>query len=195
MPSICSLKVQYISDFFVLNIFSITFRQNALSQITELMFAGHVLHRSVVNIIDKNSNSGLHQGNKLATLMGDLLMAKTSRRLSDLKNHTVTEIMSNTICEFSESGFIGEGVTSGSQRQHGRNNRIPIADEKPQSVVGIRPFLSYQNWIERSKQSLGAIVGNSCVSCMVLAGQEDEGIQQFASDLGRCIGILLQVSN
>jgi len=153
-------------------------KQFSISEITELIYTAHVLHRTVVNTSDPNSP--LHQGNKLAALMGDLLLAKSSRLLSNLRNNQVTELMSQSICDFSESEFIG--VTADTLNSHTKS-KLYLKD--------MRERFNYATWLRRSELSLGSLLGHACYCCVIFGGH-DEAIQKFAFHLGKQVGLTLQ---
>ena len=163
-------------------------RQNLLSEITELIHAAYILHRTVVNTSEHDSP--LHHGNKLATLMGDLLLAKSTKKMSQLKNNSVTELMSNSICDFSESEYIGMSVgqVSANSQSNSRQSCPPIPETYNQTQYNF----NYDSWLERTRLGLGSLLAQSCLSVMIL-GEQDETLKQFAFHLGLNLGITLQV--
>ena len=58
--------------------------QRSLAEITELVHTAHLIHSGVVNLTSPNNN--LEQGNKMAILCGDFLLAHACVSLAALKN-------------------------------------------------------------------------------------------------------------
>lgn len=159
------------------------------------------VHRTLVEISRSKSNdvameekeSSLHLGNKMAVLFGDLLLARTSRGLSSLKNARVTELMSDAISDFSESEIL--------RRKH-LDLFNPVLNEtshvfseltgykdKPNKRIDVP---SFNSWRKRVELDLGSLVGRSCL-CSTLLSQHDEGASNLAFRIGRHVGLLMQV--
>lgn len=140
----------------------------------------------------RSKGASLHHGNKLATLMGDLLLARTSMGLSNLKNAKVTVLMSDTIADFAESGMIVSLARESLGLKNSDMTNPDVSNPVPQNVGSI---LNYEIWLRRSNLSIGSLLGNSCFSSLILGGhgQEDE-MSKLASAIGFKIGLALQVS-
>lgn len=180
-------------------------RQRSLSEITEMMHFAFGLHRTVVEINRPTSQSStdvimdgqesvMQLGNKIAILFGDLLLSRTSRGLSSLKNAKVTELMSDAISDFSESEIL--------RRRHldffnpVRNNSADVFKELAE--VGSKEasrmeIPSFESWQMRVSLDIASLIGRSCL-CSTLLSQQDEGANKLAFNVGRQIGFVLQVS-
>lgn len=55
-----------------------------------------------------SSNFRLEQGNKIAILGGDYLLAKACVGLADLRNTYVVELISSAIADFTQANFFGK---------------------------------------------------------------------------------------
>jgi hexaprenyl-diphosphate synthase len=137
------------------------------------MAAAYSLHRSVVSLGSREADSRVDHGNKLATLMGDLLLARSTQKLSQLKHNPVTELMSNALADFAESEVLG----------------LPLSATP---LDPVRPTLDL--WLRRTSLGLGSLMAHSCQSSAMLAGH-DEQLRDFSFTLGLNLGITLQVSH
>ena len=165
-----------------------------------MMYFAFSLHRTTVEIHrSKNTadnamegkESALHLGNKIAVLFGDLLLARTSKGLSSLKNAIVTEQMSDAISDFSESEIL--------RRRHldffkpALNGSSDIFTEltgnKGSKSIEVPSFIS---WKQRVDLDIASLVGRACL-CSTLISQLDEGASHLALNIGRHIGLLMQV--
>lgn len=182
-------------------------RQKALAEIAETIYTAHMLHRTVVEIPKEElptlgtvnstcaSDDGpaleemgisMHQGNKVATLMGDLLLARCSKALYSLKNSRVTEMMSDSIADFSESEAIALSarVLISNHRTVGYN-ALPTSKD-------LKLILSFDKWLRRSSLGIGSLLENACYSSLIFSGQENE-VRLLAGKIGHKIGLALQV--
>jgi decaprenyl-diphosphate synthase subunit 2 len=169
-----------------------------------------MLHKTVVEIpndqfpalgkVMDNSSSGLppgigaslHQGNKVATLMGDFLLAKSSKELSHLETAEVTVGMSESIADFTESEVIVCEINDNLDRlkQLDKTHNASIS-EHGQPLV-LTNFLNYDKWLHRSQLSIGSLLGHSCFGSLVLGGHEDD-VSNLAFSIGTKIGLAIQV--
>jgi decaprenyl-diphosphate synthase subunit 2 len=157
-------------------------KQKAIADITEMMHTAYTLHQTIVDIPSPDqelkrvpawltepvSVSRMHDGNNLAALMGDFLLAKTSGGLSSLKNAVVTELMTNTISDFAESQFL-EVLCNGP------------------------PQIMEELWLSKNRLGMGSLMRNACHSCLLFSGHE-EPIVNLGKHLGEQLGLLLQAS-
>jgi hypothetical protein len=183
----------------------LSYRQKALAEIAETIYTAHMLHRTVVEIpkgelptlgkVDSNCSSddgleemgiAMHQGNKVATLMGDLLLARCSKALYSLKNSRVTEMMSDSIADFSESEAIAL-----SARALISNVKTPGYNALP-STENLKLILNFDKWLRRSSLGIGSLLENACFSSLILSGHE-MNIRKLAGTIGHKIGLALQV--
>ncbi|CAL8110103.1 unnamed protein product [Orchesella dallaii] len=176
-------------------------KQRSLSEITEMMHFAFALHRTMVEINHSNmkdvpmeEESGLHLGNKIATLLGDLLMARTSKGLSSLRNHEVTELMSDAIGDFSESEIL--------RRRHLDFFR-PVPSESAEvfrefaesnSKSKYQELPSYETWHSRVSLDISSLIGRSCL-CSTKLSQHDEEANKLAFSIGHQIGLVMQACN
>jgi len=155
--------------------------------------------------VDKTSSSdpppgigtALHQGNKVATLMGDFLLAKSSKELSHLEEAQVTVRMSESIADFTESEVIVCTVNDdlehlNPQGTSNNNSNIVSSDSDSLNSAKLNRILNYDTWLKRSKLSMGSLLGHACFGS-VLFGGHDEAVRKTACNIGTKVGLALQV--
>lgn len=82
--------------------------QRCLAEITEMIYMGSLIHKGILDLktVEPSDYNNMDQGNKLAVLCGDYLLASACTNLSKLKNTQVVDLMSQVIADISESLFI-----------------------------------------------------------------------------------------
>lgn len=83
-------------------------KQRVLAEVTEMIRTSHLLHNSVLNINDKNTEvfSDLNFGNTLSLLTGDYLLSSSFKELAGLKHQEVNELISACLRDLVEAEFI-----------------------------------------------------------------------------------------
>lgn len=141
----------------------------------------------------EEEESALHLGNKIVVLFGDLLLSRTSKGLSSLRNAKVTELMSDAISDFSESEIL-------------RRKHLDFLDSSIKGSADLFSQLaafknssnncmetpSYDTWEKRVNLDVASLIGRACKSSMLIS-QQDEGAVELAHKIGRVIGLLIQV--
>lgn len=81
--------------------------QRRLAEITQMIYMASLIHKGILDLKQVNSSEykDMDQGNKLAVLCGDYLLANACTNLSKLKNAKVVALMSEVIADFSEGIF------------------------------------------------------------------------------------------
>lgn len=82
--------------------------QRCLAEIAEMIYMGSMIHKGVIDLKHGSENGSkldMDQGNKLAVLCGDFLLANACTNLSKLHNNKVVEMMSQVISDISQSMF------------------------------------------------------------------------------------------
>lgn len=81
--------------------------QRCLAEITEMIYMGTFIHRGILdlNMLDLSEVKEMDQGNKLAVLCGDYLLANACNNLAKLRDTEVVDLMSQVISDISESIF------------------------------------------------------------------------------------------
>lgn len=121
--------------------------------------------------------------------MGDLLLARCSKALHSLKNSTVTEMMSDSIADFSESEALAL-----SARVLISNAKMPGYNALPKKLDDLMLILNFDKWIRRSSLGIGSLLENACFSSLILSGHEMK-VRSLAGTIGHKIGLALQVWN
>jgi len=195
-----------------------------LAEITELIYAAHMLHRTVVEtpdlkyVLTKNSTtcssnvveeaedpnlSSIHLGNKLAILMGDMLLAKSSKRLAMLRNNKVTELMSDSIADFTESDFMSEKSAFCTSTNSSGSSSSKVNKNKGYENFAVQKDInacsdihlfntSYEKWHQRTRLGIGSLLGHAC-SCTAIFSEQNEATKRLVFELGEKIGLFLQV--
>lgn len=166
-----------------------------------MMHFAFCLHRTIVEIHHSNQKdmameekeSSLHLGNKIVILFGDLLLSRTSKGLSSLKNATVTELMSDAISDFSESEILRRNqleffrpVLTGNADMF---RHLAEIKDKPRKYVELPTF---ESWKNRVNLDIASLIGRACRSS-ILISQHDSGASELAFKVGRQIGLVIQV--
>ena len=96
-----------------------------LAEITDMIHLAHLVHQCVLslseyklksqNTYDKNMDNKslmreLNLGNQIAILVGDYLLATSSKRLASLRNPSIVSLMSQAIRDTVEAEFLDEPV-------------------------------------------------------------------------------------
>jgi len=81
--------------------------QRAVAEIAEMIFMGSSIHKSVLDLthIDHLELKQMDQGNKIAVLLGDFLLASACKNLSKIHNNEVVSMMSQVIADISQGIF------------------------------------------------------------------------------------------
>lgn len=81
--------------------------QRCLAEIAEMIFMGTIIHRGILDLktVESADIKDMNQGNKLAVLCGDYLLANACNNLAKLKNTQVVDLMSLVISDISEGIF------------------------------------------------------------------------------------------
>lgn len=81
--------------------------QRSVAEIAEMIYMGSVIHRGVLDLkaLDTAEVKQMDQGNKLAVLLGDYLLASACKNLSKLHNNEVVGLMSQVIADISQGMF------------------------------------------------------------------------------------------
>ncbi len=83
-------------------------RHIQLAEIVEMIHTASLAHDDVLDEAEeRRSQPSINKfGNKFAILVGDFLLARASVSLANLKDHTVTGLLSNMIAELVEGEFV-----------------------------------------------------------------------------------------
>lgn len=80
--------------------------QRCLAEITEMIYMGSIIHKGILDLTkNQNDFNEMEQGNKLAVLCGDFLLANACTNLAKLKNTHVVLLMSQVIADISQGIF------------------------------------------------------------------------------------------
>lgn len=179
------------------------FRQKTLSEISEMMHFAFCLHRTIVEIdrskqddaAMEEQESSLHLGNKIVILFGDLLLSRTSKGLSSLKNAKVTELMSDAISDFSESEILRRKYLDFFKPVLNCNADMfkQLAEIKDNSKKCME-VPTFETWERRVNLDTASLIGRACKSS-ILISQHDQGASEMAYNIGRLMGLVIQVIN
>lgn len=80
--------------------------QRCLAEITEMIYMGSTIHKGILDLTKNQSDfNEMEQGNKLAVLCGDYLLANACTNLAKLRNTHVVLLMSQVIADISQGIF------------------------------------------------------------------------------------------
>ncbi|XP_072929548.1 all trans-polyprenyl-diphosphate synthase PDSS2-like [Epargyreus clarus] len=162
--------------------------QRALAEIVEMKRTGHLIHKTMVNLREKQKYGDKYKdllyGNKIVLLTGDYLLATCLKNLGTLRNNEVTELISTGLRDLVEGDFLGEFDEN--------NNPLPTKPKGSNEVtshyaweyednlskLGSNEFLGQgkDEWILRTMLTSGSLLGKGCQAAMKLScrGQEME---------------------
>lgn len=81
--------------------------QRSVAEIAEMIYMGSLIHKGVLDLkkVDNSEIKQMDQGNKLAVLLGDYLLASACKNLAKLHNTEVVSLMSQVIGDISQGMF------------------------------------------------------------------------------------------
>ncbi|CAH0594513.1 unnamed protein product [Chrysodeixis includens] len=177
--------------------------QRALAEIVEMKRTGHMIHKAMVNLQDKQKHADkfgdLLYGNKIVLLTGDYLLATCLQHLGGLHNNEVTELISTGLRDLVESDSIGEH-----DQDHNPMPTSPKGDDAPRvydwenednlQTLGSNEFLGHgkQEWVLRTMLTSGSILGKGCQGAMKLA-RRGPAMEKEAYKLGGHLALLWQL--
>ncbi|RVE44125.1 hypothetical protein evm_011236 [Chilo suppressalis] len=177
--------------------------QRALAEIVEMKRTGHLIHKTMVNLQEKQKHGDKYKdllyGNKIVLLTGDYLLATCLQNLGGLRNNAVTELISSGLRDLVEGDFFGEHDAA--------NNPLPTKPkgthcsrhyewetEDNLNKLGSNEFLGQgkDEWKLRTMLTTGSILGKGCQGAMKLA-QRGEQMERDAYMLGGHLALLWQL--
>ncbi|XP_004925741.1 all trans-polyprenyl-diphosphate synthase PDSS2 [Bombyx mori] len=178
--------------------------QRALAEIVEMKRTGHMIHKAMVNLQDKEKHKekvkDLLYGNKIVLLTGDFLLAKCLQQLGGLRNNAVTELISTGLRDLVEGDFFGE--------HDDNNNPIPTQPKATNKFethykwetednlekLGSNDFLGHgkDEWTLRTMLTSGSLLGKGCQAATKLA-HLGEDAERNAYILGGHLAIMWQL--
>ncbi|CAH0728633.1 unnamed protein product, partial [Brenthis ino] len=191
----CHTKDQYSSG--------VLHSQRALAEIVEMKRTGHLVHKTMVNLMEKEKYGDKYKdflyGNKIVLLTGDYLLASCLKNLGGLYNNDVTELISTGLRDLVEGDFLGDFDDD--------NNPLPSRPtvcnnvknyqwqiENNLSTLGSNEFLGQgkNEWLLRTMLTSGSLLGKGCQGAMKLANR-GEKIEKNAYILGGHLAIIWQL--
>ncbi|XP_038206991.1 all trans-polyprenyl-diphosphate synthase PDSS2-like, partial [Zerene cesonia] len=178
--------------------------QRALAEIVEMKRTGHLIHKTMANLQDKEKcgekYKDLLYGNKIVLLTGDYLLAKCLQHLGGLRNNDVTELISTGLRDLVEGDFIGD---------HDDDHKpLPSKPKATNEVIrnylwecednlaklGSNTFLGQgkDEWLLRTMLTSGSLLGKGCQGAMKLAFKGEQ-FERDAYKLGGHLAIMWQL--
>ncbi|CAH2094842.1 unnamed protein product [Euphydryas editha] len=178
--------------------------QRALAEIVEMKRTGHMIHKTMANLQDKEKHGDKYKdllyGNKIVLLTGDYLLATCLKNLGKLRNNDVTELISTGLRDLVEGDFLGE--------RDDANNPLP---SKPKASNDFKAPYNWQGednlgklgsndylgrgkdeWLLRTMLTSGSLLGKGCQGAMKLAGRGEQ-MERDAYILGGHLAIIWQL--
>ncbi|XP_034833825.1 all trans-polyprenyl-diphosphate synthase PDSS2-like [Maniola hyperantus] len=177
--------------------------QRALAEIVEMKRTGHLIHKTMANLQDKEKHGDkfkdLLYGNKIVLLTGDYLLATCLQHLGGLRNNEVTELISTGLRDLVEGDFFGDHDDD--------NNSLPSKPKASNEVtshynwehednlakLGSNEYLGQgkDEWLLRTMLTSGSLLGKGCQAAMKLGKQEH--LEKDAYKLGGHLAIIWQL--
>ncbi|OQR71628.1 decaprenyl-diphosphate synthase subunit 2-like [Tropilaelaps mercedesae] len=155
----------------------VTQRQKAMAEIVEMVYTSHLIHRDILNvsrelITDPSLLDELQYGNKIAILVGDILIANASKMTAELNDCKVLELIATSIGDFMKSEFVVRHDSFG------------------------KPFpprrMDLSAWENRIFLNTGSLLAHACQSVIIMGGH-GEAAQRRAREFGRSLGFAWQL--
>ncbi|XP_026758557.2 all trans-polyprenyl-diphosphate synthase PDSS2-like [Galleria mellonella] len=178
--------------------------QRALAEIVEMKRTGHIIHKTMVNLREKEKHGEKYKdllyGNKIVLLTGDYLLATCLHQLGGLRNNAVTELISTGLRDLVEGDFLGEHDKENNPwptRPKGSNEmRSHYEWEKEDNLrkLGSNEYLGQgkDEWIYRTMLMSGSILGKGCQGAMKLANRGEQ-TERDAYILGGHLALIWQL--
>ncbi|EFA78653.1 hypothetical protein PPL_08108 [Heterostelium album PN500] len=141
--------------------------QLKLAQVVEMLHTASLVHDDVIDGADTRremASVNCAYSNKLAILCGNFLTARTIVLLSTLRNHHVTELVSNIISD----------LVDGELMQIKSNST------------------SFESYIRKTYLKTASLFANGCRSIAVLSGA-DANMTNMATEFGKNLGLAFQI--
>ncbi|KAL0868883.1 hypothetical protein ABMA27_007223 [Loxostege sticticalis] len=178
--------------------------QRAVAEIVEMKRTGHMIHKTMVNLQEKEKHGDKYKdllyGNKIVLLTGDYLLATCLKNLGGLRNNAVTELISTGLRDLVEGDFFGE--------HDDLNNPLPTIPKGSNDVIrhydwetednlkklGSNEFLGQgkDEWKLRTMLTSGSILGKGCQGAMELANRGEQ-MEKDAYILGGHLALIWQL--
>ncbi|KAF7269675.1 hypothetical protein GWI33_017291 [Rhynchophorus ferrugineus] len=172
--------------------------QRVLAEVTEMIRTSNILHNSVLNIYDKDSEvfQDLNYGNTLSLLTGDFLLSNSFRELAGLRNQEVNELVSMCLRDLVEAEFI---------EPRDRQNRplpakpllvqqnVEVPNEFGSAPLRIKEVLgnAKAEWTLRHFLGSASLLAKSCQATLKLAAHPEE-FQKLGYLFGRNMALAWQ---
>ncbi|KAI8424756.1 hypothetical protein MSG28_006704 [Choristoneura fumiferana] len=177
--------------------------QRALAEIVEMKRTGHMIHKTMANLQDKekigDKFKDLLCGNKIVLLTGDYLLAKCLQHLGGLRNNEVTELISTGLRDLVEGDFLGDRSADNGplpSRPRAENIVKPYDWENEFNLdkLGGNEFLGQgkDEWVLRTILQSGSLLGKGCQGAMKLA-YRGEQTERDAYVLGGHLALMWQL--
>ncbi|CAK1583971.1 unnamed protein product [Parnassius mnemosyne] len=182
----------------------VLYAQRALAEIVEMKRTGHLIHKTMANLQDKEKHGekfkDLLCGNKIVLLTGDYLLATCLRHLGGLRNNEVTELISTGLRDLVEGDFLGERDADNNPlpSKPKANNEIKRhydwENENNLGKLGSNEFLGQgkDEWILRTMLTSGSLLAKGCQAAMKLSKRGEE-LEREAYKLGGHLAMIWQL--
>jgi all-trans-nonaprenyl-diphosphate synthase len=144
-------------------------RHIQLAEIIEMIHTASLAHDDVLDeAATRRGHPSLNasHGNKLSILVGDFLLARASVSLAGLRDHRVTELLSNMIAELVEGEFI---------------------QMRPQQTT-------MDMYLRKTYLKTASMISNAAQSAAILSGAPESWIKAVA-DYGTNLGMAFQITD
>lgn len=148
--------------------YGVLHQQRTLAETIEMIYAAQIIHKSVLNLppqlteedlrnnVKEDDLAMLEYGNKLTILGADVLLARASNQLAQVRDTFVTELTSISIADFSKSEFFGHRDIQG--------RFLPVDKES----------ITLDTWIQQSYLAHVSLLSKGCRSAGLLAKASDD---------------------
>ncbi|ORZ33491.1 isoprenoid synthase domain-containing protein, partial [Catenaria anguillulae PL171] len=160
--------------------------QRRLAEITEMIHTASLLHDDVIDhALTRRGvpTVNAEQGNKMAILAGDYLLARASLALARLRHCEVVELLATVISDLVE----GEVM----QLKNGGTLRTP-AWQSPSDVPNPLPGEAFDHYMEKTYLKTAALIAKSCRAAALLGGAHND-TAHVAYTYGKHLGLAFQL--
>lgn len=158
----------------------IRLKQRKLSEVTDMIHAAHVFHRTVRNITPHKQLQD--QDSVLSLLVGDYLLAQSSVDMASLRYPRTVGLVARGLEDYTKGEFLKLHLLEKRKQQRLSRNASALSEQEDEAFhIGIRNY---------AELTCGSLLSNACLSALHLSGHMEETdelgalVQSFGHNTG-----------
>lgn len=150
----------------------IKMKQQKLAEVTDMIHAAHVFHRTVKNITPQNQLQD--QDSVLSLLVGDYLLAQSSVDMASLRYPRTVGLIAKGLEDYTKGEFLKLQLLDKRKQLQSNGRGAENSDLGDEELhLGIKQY---------AEMTCGSLLANSCLAALHLSGCENEN-----DELGRLV--------